>query len=356
VKQSDGDLEARLRRTLATIAETPLDETVPSAADPRRRLPFLAVAAAVAALLGMAALALVDRGDRVTMVADGGGGQPAEIGVYLLTRQESQTLFRAEQRLLLACMQTAGQPYAEVSPEPEGLEDDWNRLGRTDAQRAERIGYVLAEGMGGRHPVVDTLRTAEERDAWSRALTGEPYSSPGGPTGPSVPMVNPVTGEENGRQSAGGCFGEVQRELYGDQSRHISLSSWVTNEVRGAVERGAVEDERFRQAIGSWSSCMKDRGHDYDDPFGPVNEFNEGPKAGRPTSRELSVAQADVECKEVSGLVHVYRKLLAEHGREPVVQHGALLVEYRAIVDRALAKARVVLATPASTTTTCCDR
>ncbi|HEX2039469.1 MAG TPA: hypothetical protein VHF47_07020 [Acidimicrobiales bacterium] len=352
MKLSEQEVEDRLRRTLTTIAGTPLDEPMAEGTpSPRRRpLAVLAVAAAVTLVVGVA-VGLVDRDERVSTVADGGDPDRTFLD-YVLTAEEGDLLFRAEQRLLRECMEAAGRPYVEVSPEGDGLDEDWNRLGRTDARMAHRLGYVLPEGPGGRHPVFDTLRTEEERDAWSRALTGEPSSGSGGMTGPSVPVVHPVTGEENGRQSAGGCFGEMNRELYGDQSRYISLSSWVVNDVRNAVEGASVADRRFEEAVGSWSSCMKDRGYDYDEPFEPVHEFNEGDDGGRPTARELAVAAADVECKDVTGLVATYRKLLAEHGREPVARHGALLAEYRSIVDRALAEARMLLATPGPTTTT----
>lgn len=191
--------------------------------------------------------------------------------------------------------------------------------------------------------MLDSLATQQQRDAWSRALTGEPYAAAARPTGPVVPIIDPVTSEEDGTQPAGGCFGEVQRTLYVDQSRHSSLHSWFVNQVRNEVGSKVVEDARFTSAIRSWASCMKDAGYDYDDPFGPVNEFNAPPPVQRPTERERAVARADVECKDVTGLVRVYGELEAEYGENVVVEHRQLLEEYRQFVDRALATAHTVL-------------
>lgn len=346
MKLSERDLEDRVRRTLAAVADTPLDEPVP-AAPARGRGPLLAVAVAAAVVAVVAAVAFLDRDEQVRTVADA-----PSLAEHWLVHDEDVRLFRAEQRLVRECMEAAGQPYVEADPEVGGLDEGWSRLGRTDAQFADRVGYVV-KGGSGRNPAVDELRTAAQRDAWSLALTGEPWSPPGGLSGPSVPLVHPVTGEEVGGQGTGGCFGQANVELYGDISRHASLRMWVS-EMRGTVETQAVEDPRFSEAVRRWSSCMKERGYDYAGPLAPVQAFGEA-EGTRPTAAELATARADVECKEATGLVRTFDELRAEHGRVVVERHGALLAEYRSIVDRALAKAEAMLAAPGSTTTTCCD-
>jgi hypothetical protein len=342
VKLSDQQVEARLRRAFDVIVTTPLDDTV-VAEVPVRRASRITLAVALAAAAAVAALVAVQArpSTPVSTVADRPGGQEGVDG-YMLTEDESALLFRAEQRLVHDCMKAAGQPYVEVDPSQSGLDREWNRLGRTDARRADELGYATPAGPGGANPAQEQLQTAEQRDGWSQAFDGQPHE--GGPAGDGVPITHPVTGEQAGSQTSGGCFGQSQRALYGDQARHTSLASWIGNDVRGAIERAAVADDRFAAGIKAWSSCMKAKGYDYKDPFGPVQEFASDATTAK-SAREQAVARDDVACKDAVGLVRTYQDLKAEHGEAQAARYGQYLAEYRAIVDRALATARTVLGT-----------
>ena len=342
MKLTDEEVEARVRRTLAAVADLPLDGVVDGRpkSNARRVAAALTVAVAVAAAVaGLSANALVDRDPRETVAAGTGEDAPT-LADYRATPDEVDLLFRADQRVMRLCMEQAGQPYGEVEPDRSGdLDPHWNRLGRTDRARADRFGYVVAAGPGGAHPTHEGLH-GRDREGWERAFWG---SGGGDMTGPSVPIIDPVTGQESGRQAAGGCFGEVQRDLYVDQSRHSSLESFITNELRGRVENDAIRDRRFRDAIAGWASCMRSRGYDFDEPFDAINRYGVDPAPGRPTAEERATALADVGCKESTSAVHVYEKLLDEHGRSVVAEHGELLREYRSILDRAVARAKEIL-------------
>lgn len=340
MKLSEQDVEARLRRAFDVIVTTPLDDAVLAEAPVRRgsRLALGVALAAAAAVAGLVAVEL--RPSRpVSTVADRPAGQQG-VADYMLTEDESALLFRAEQRLIADCMKAAGQPYVEVEPTSGGLDPEWSRLGRTDARRADEIGYATPAGPGGANPVHKQLQTAAERDGWSQAYDGQPHR--GGPAGEGVPLTHPVTGESTGSQTSGGCFGQAQRALYRDQARHTSLASWIGNDVRGAIDAAAVADPRFAAGIKAWSSCMKAKGYDYDDPFGPVHEFAGDATTAR-SAREQAVARDDVACKDTVGLVRIYQDLKAEHGKAQTARYQQYLAEYRAIVDRALATARGVL-------------
>lgn len=339
MKLTDKEIEARLRRTLAAVADAPLDDADELSARrgfPRRAAVALAIAASVATL---SAIAFVDRGPRETIAA-GTGEEGPTLADYRATPDEVDLLFRADQRAMRLCMERAGQPYAEVESDRSGdLDPHWNRLGRTNRDRADRLGYVAGPGAGGAHPSQKGLH-GRDLEGWERAFWGEDR---GDMTGPSVPVFDPVSGKETGRQAAGGCFGEVQRDLYVDQSRHTSLESFITNELGGRVEHDAIGDRRFRDAISGWASCMKEKGHDFDGPFDPINRHGVDPAPGRPTRDERATALADVACKESTSAVRIYEDLLAEHGRVVAAEHGRLLREYRAILDRALSRAKEVL-------------
>ena len=343
MKLSEQDIEARLRRVLAAVAEVQLDEPLPTATPARRRR-AVALAAAAVVIVSVVGLGLARRDEGVTTLAD---GEAASFHAYLVDDDDAALLFRAEQRLLHRCMTAAGQPYTEVPPIEDALDLYWNRLGRTDALRAERLGYKVPATGGGANPAHEELATASARDDWSAAFEGK--RSEVGPGDPEVPIVDPVTGERIGGQTSGGCFGQVQRTLYGDQSRYTSLAQWVLNDVRRAIEEKVEEDPRLHDRIRRWSSCMRERGHDYDHPLDPVHEFGVD---GQPSEREPAVAHADVQCKDATELVATYRLLAVEHGRAIVAEHGPLLEEYRRMVDRALDIARQEMRQPPSTITT----
>jgi anti-sigma-K factor RskA len=345
MKLSEPEVEARLRRTMQVIATTPLDDAdsiwVLAPAHHRSRRALTAALAAAAVVAGVVAVDVAHRqppAQPVGTVAASPGGAKS-LADYLPTSDEATLLFRAEQRLLADCMRAAGQPFAEAGPDSGTLDPEWSRLGRTDAGRADSLGYGVPDGPGGANAAQAGLKTAPERDRWSQAFNGEPAS--GNPAGPSVPLFNPVTGAEVGSQTAGGCFGQAERTLYGDQSRHTSLASWVDNDVRGGVERRAAADPRLAAGIGAWSACMKALGYDYAEPTAPVQEFGTTPD--EPAGREREVAKADVGCKEKVGLVETYRGLKTEYGREAASTYDTQLAEYRGIVDQAVRKANEIL-------------
>jgi hypothetical protein len=343
MKLSEPEVEARLRRTMQVIATTPLDDAdlilIQDPAQHRSRGALAAVLTAAAVAAGVVAVAHRETPAEPvgTMAAQPDGAR--SLVDYLPTSEEAALLFRAEQRLLADCMRAAGQPFTEAAADAGTLDPEWSRLGRTDAGRAGTLGYGVPAGPGGANAAQAGLKTAQERDRWSQAFSGEPAA--GNPQATSVPLVNPVTGAEVGSQAAGGCFGQAERDLYGDQARHTSLASWVDNDVRGSVERQAAADPRLAAGIGAWSACMRALGYEYAEPTAAVQEFGTTPD--EPGSREREVAKADVGCKEKAGLVETYRGLKAEYGRDAASTYQAQLAEYRGIVDQAVRKANEIL-------------
>lgn len=269
---------------------------------------------------------------------------------YELSEEEAGLLYRAEQHLVALCMREAGQPYEEMEPpQRKPLEEHWSWLGRTDRALAGEHGYVVlaTHEPGGINPPRSRLRSDAERDAWSRAFNGEPWSSTGGPTGlrfASSTRGLATRAATSGRQAAGGCFGQMSRELYGDQSRHTSLSTFVSNTLRAEVDRRVQADPRLQRAERAWSSCMRDRGHDFEDPLDPVQQFqHQDTGVPRPTDRERAVAVDDVRCKEESGLVRAYGEVKTQHSRAVAAENTQYLSVYRTMVDRATQRARAVV-------------
>lgn len=343
MKLSEPEVEARLRRAMQVIVTTPLDDAVSIGGPVHHRSRQVLAGLTAAAMVG--GLAFIAQSDSPGQPVGTTAAQPAgpkTLADYLPSSEESALLFRAEQHLLADCMRAAGQPFAEAAADVGALDPEWSRLGRTDATRADTLGYGVPNGPGGANAAQTGLKTARERDQWSQAFHGEPAS--GNPPGPSVPLVDPVTGAEVGAQTSGGCVGQAERALYGDQSRHTSLAGWAGNQVSGDVERKAAADPRLAAGIQAWSACMKALGFQYAEPLAAMQEFGATPD--EPSAREREVANADVGCKDKVDLVGTYRSLKAEYGRDAAATYEKQLAEYRSIVDQAVRKAHEVVGAP----------
>lgn len=338
---TDEQVEDRLRRTFAAVATAEPGPVPWEVARGRRSVGRMGLVAAAAAVMAItSAVVVVQRRDGTSVTTSppaAGPGEGRALDSYRPSQDEADLLFRAEQRLLATCMRAKGQPFEEIPPlRDDDLDRYWSRLGRTDAARARQLGYLATArpGPGGTAgPYPGTLPEAAKQ-AWSEAFDG-------GRDGGEVPVIDPRTGETTGGQSAGGCLGEMNRALYGDQARHTSLAMFVANVAAGEVDAAVQAEPRLAAAIESWSRCMGDHGHDYAHPFDPVNAFNSPDKGTRdPSEAEQATAVVDVECKEVSGLLATYRDIEAAHSRAVAARYAPYLTEYREMVDAALDRAR----------------
>ncbi|MDP9387583.1 MAG: hypothetical protein M3Q48_06535 [Actinomycetota bacterium] len=89
---------------------------------------------------------------------------------------------------------------------------------------------------------------------------------------------------------------------------------------------------------------MRDRGHDFEDPLDPVQQFqHQDTGVPRPTDRERAVAVDDVRCKEEAGLVRADGEVKTQHSRVVAAENTQYLSVYRTMVERATQRARVVV-------------
>jgi hypothetical protein len=206
-------------------------------------------------------------------------------------------------------------------------------MGRTDPSRAARWGYAATPAdqpqASGSSPDTGALLAAmseAERDAWSRALSGEPYSAPNGPTAPRVYYVD-ANGDPTGRSvGAAGCVWETRLALHGGQERFVRLTALTSDGVfRNKIYQRATSDSRTHAARRAWSECMTGKGYHYSKPFDPVNKF--GADVNEPSVEEIATAVDDVACKQSSGLIATYTKVRDAYSRDIAAEHLDVLLQ-----------------------------
>ena len=184
------------------------------------------------------------------------------------------------------------------------------------------------------HAYVDALPDAE-RARYSEALDGDPSS---GVLTADLPMGGTV---QTPRDS---CLAQAKDELYGDFTAWFQAEKVVTNLV-GLYAPDLMADERFQVALGAWSECMRERGHDYPDPPAirddlPLLTEGLSRKKAREVERGLAVAEATCATRETS-LVRTTRDLESEY-RGRLQQYRDVVTEYQRLQHTALEHAREI--------------
>ncbi len=95
----------------------------------------------------------------------------------------------------------------------------------------------------------------------------------------------------------GGCDGEVNRKVG-------TLDANLVERLSGESFERSQETAAVKEAMGKWSQCMKDRGHQVSTVWD--TDKLHSPAAGTAGSEEIQLATDDVECKTSTGLVKVW--------------------------------------------------
>jgi hypothetical protein len=99
-----------------------------------------------------------------------------------------------------------------------------------------------------------------------------------------------------------GCHGAAERTL--DEGAEPVADPMFGQALVNRASNLAEQDSRVVAAFDAWSECMARSGYDYDDPW----EANDDPAFDGPEANqhEISVATADVACKEEVDLVDTW--------------------------------------------------
>ncbi|MEV4340367.1 hypothetical protein [Streptomyces sp. NPDC049590] len=211
---------------------------------------------------------------------------------YELTPGDLATVQAAEDALMVTCMHTRGRSW---TPLPAATDDDppnRTRYGVIEAAVATRYGYHQPPAPPG----VAARTTAE--GARNARLTQADADAAFGRAGTS--------------DSVGGCWKTAHDALRKDvpTSPHE-----VLNELTISSFDNARKDSRVRHALSLWSACMKKSGYSYASPIDAAADAK-WQETDRPSRQEISVAVADVGCKERTRLVEEWSEVESEWQRE----------------------------------------
>lgn len=143
------------------------------------------------------------------------------------------------------------------------------------------------------------------------------------------------------RVPKGGCHGEAMSapaDRYGDPSAAQTASTIANDSYTGSTKDPAV-----RKAVGAWSGCMKGKGYSCPTPMAALGD-QRFLKGAAPSAREVATAEADMACKDATGLLGAWfsaegrlqRALIARQRTAPdglSTAHAAEVAAARKIVS-----------------------
>lgn len=195
----------------------------------------------------------------------GGAGDDPEAAEADFRDQEARI-----QESIRQCMAEQGFEYQPVMP-PEGSFQVFNPADEEERVREQGFGITTWFGnedqFGGDTEFVDPNQemleemSDSERDAWYAALHGTPEEQEEGMTTETDPETGDTFQVSEG--FGAGCQGEAYEAEYGDQGDTQEL--W--EELQPAFEelnQRVEADPRIVEANQEWSSCMADRGYEYE--------------------------------------------------------------------------------------------
>lgn len=235
---------------------------------------------------------------------------------------------------------------------PAGLA---RRYGVTDPVVAGEWGYQpsAAEGFGNLPPPAPERHlTAAEMlilDGQVGGVTpeGDPLPDPHPdavpPAGVTLPSVDPEAGTVGGEPvPPGGCNGEARRTLGEDKVSHDDFA--FPDDLATEAWFQAEADPRVVDVIESWSACMREKGHSYDHPLAPLDEFISG---DRPSEREIRTALDDVACKLEHNVVGVWHSVELAYQEVLIEQNQERLNDIRGRYEATVRAAAELLGEPA---------
>lgn len=284
----------------------------------RRRPRTAATAAAALACLLLPACAAADAdGSRAEDGAVDAAGPAAErsglvaglvlpLEHYMVTHPERAVAEGGYRDAVEECMARFGfeLPPVDEGPPPPSLNpaNMERRYGVSDPETVARHGYRLP-GTEVERPPSDGLPGGE---AAARVLDGDPRGDAGEHEGSRIPD--------------GGCAGEAERRVgrVDDMlAAQLSMESLHRSE----------EDPRVQAAHRDWSACMAERGYAVAHPHEASGLLPW--ETERATEEEITLALADVGCKESTDLVARWFRVEEELQRRLIEENVTALEEAR---------------------------
>jgi hypothetical protein len=152
-----------------------------------------------------------------------------------------------------------------------------------------------------------------------------------------------VTRRENAsakvQEAADQCLDQTQEKIAAGVPE---ADAAFFNERIFASFDASQRDEKVLKVFRAWSRCMAGEGFDYPDPLTAITD--ERWQTKRPSAQEIRTAQADVRCKERTGLVAVWAAAETRIQNDVVRNHPEKFRVLKAVKDQHLAAAHRIIA------------
>lgn len=127
----------------------------------------------------------------------------------------------------------------------------------------------------------------------------------------------------------GGCHGAAERTLNDGAAPVADPMFGQALQIQAGDL--AEQDSRVVAAFSAWSDCMARSGYDYDDPW----EANDDPAFDGPeaTQLEISLATADVACKEEVDLVDTWAAVEVAYQERLIEENSVALAELLELLE-----------------------
>jgi hypothetical protein len=246
------------------------------------------------------------------------------LDAYALNEKEHGTVQRAAWRLIRDCVAHFGGRYTVpeslvLGEAPRFEHPHERRYGLFDPASAATRGYNV--------PAEQLPAPKGESGGWAPSAAELLLVRGPSPTTPGSTVPTDTAGRP---LPEGGCQGESGRTL--GEGAPPPANDNLGNELSVEVAKQAEGDSRVREAMGRWSTCMKDRGYSYGSVWEPNDR--DWPEPAGP--EEIATARADVQCKRETNLVGTWLAVERAY-HERVIDERA--EELRSVQDRVRALA-----------------
>ncbi|MFE5593055.1 hypothetical protein [Streptomyces sp. NPDC056549] len=212
-------------------------------------------------------------------------GLALPLEAYMTSYSDEIAVQQARDNAEIACMRRYGfanwrtEDLGTAPPLADNASNMPRRYGLTDLAEAKEYGYRPPHQ--GRESTPPPERDAPDAVTVLQGRQGG----------------NEVTSFKGTALPDGGCAGEVNRKV-------STLDANLVERLSGESFERSQETAAVKAAMGQWSQCMKDRGHEVKDVWDTDKLYS--PAAGTASSEEIKLATDDVECKTATGLVKVW--------------------------------------------------
>ncbi|WP_329494765.1 hypothetical protein [Kitasatospora herbaricolor] len=248
------------------------------------------------------------------------------MGSYMENYSQRRTISAAVGHLTHECMARFGFSYDPPATDgsPASVYDDTNmarRYGITDRELAAKFGYGL--GDDSYTPPPGPRMTDAEIAVFSGHVALKPGAAAAAPTYNGIPVPKD------------GCRRESLDKVGG------MLDTGLPGRLDSQSLETSQGDPAVQDALHQWSACMAGRGYTVDIPYN-ADRLAPGSGAQGASSAQLTVALADIDCKEKTDLVGIWFRTETKVQNQLIEQNQLALSEVRDRISAAVRAATTV--------------